>query len=380
MSVLLSASAAGRWGSPQGCPGSAVMERKYPEVETSDIAREGTTAHALADDVLCGRLTKTNLVSRENELHPDTGVVIDATMIRGILQYVDIVQDAYTRMQPDAVSLGEHFVTAFRLHPAISGTADHTIVSPNKLHLFDFKYGFVAVEAEGNYQLISYLAGFMDAFPEINHEPLDYTKLEIELSIYQPRASHPDGPYRTWRPGWHSIEAHFNQLIRAAEIATGPAPYLRSGEHCWYCSAKLNCHTAIKAGMSLYEMVGAVTPLNPSPEYISVLYGIVTRAQRQIKFIQEGLDAEIKHRIKAGERIPGLGLETGLGNRRWKDERHVQQIAEIDGKPEWLRPVTPAQAERSGMDEKTLADLTHRRRTAPRIAVVDAAKAAKVFK
>ena len=119
--------------------------------------------------------------------------------------------------------------------------------------------------------------------------------------------------------------------------------------------------------------------MNPTAEYLGTLYGIVKRAQDQLKYLKDGLDAEIKHRIQQGENIPGHALESNLGHRRWIDPDAVQFAAQVDGKDEWLRPVTPAQAERAGMDETTLGRLTHRKRTKPRVVQKDLEQVARVF-
>ena len=165
------------------------METRFPEVETSDIAREGTAAHALADALLTGSLTADTLRSMKDQVH-DNGAVVDDAMIDGVLFYADFCRKALAAMQPDADAYGEHFVTASRLHPAISGTSDYSILNPRKIHVIDYKHGFDAVEAEGNFQLITYLAGLMDGY--ITHEPDRYVfdRMEVELTIVQPRAPH----------------------------------------------------------------------------------------------------------------------------------------------------------------------------------------------
>ena len=377
MSVLLNASAAGRWGSPQGCPGSAVMESRHPEVDSSDIAREGKTAHDLADQILSGALTDEGLLALQDAPHRKTKIVIDEVMIAGVQNYVDYVREAVATMQPDADAYSEHFTSALRLNPAISGTTDYGILSPRKVHIIDFKFGFDAIEAVGNYQLITYLAGFMDN--HLSGTDIQFDELEVELTIVQPRAPHQSGPIRSWRPDWYDIKTYFNQLTRAAAIAVGPSPFLRTGDHCRYCSAKLHCAPAIRAGVSLFELTGMVAPLNPTPQYLSALYGIVKRAQDQIKYLKDGLDAELKHRIQQGENIPGYALDSHLGHRKWIDETTVKRIAQVDEKDEWLRPVTPAQAARRGMDDDTLASLTDRKRTKPRVVRKSLEQVARIF-
>ena len=78
----LSPSGAHRW---LKCPGSVVMEAGIVE-ETSDFAREGSAAHALAAQCLDKRLPAMAFIGNRFE-----GVEVSDDMANYVQQYVDIV-------------------------------------------------------------------------------------------------------------------------------------------------------------------------------------------------------------------------------------------------------------------------------------------------
>ena len=140
--AVLSASGSHRW---LNCTPSARLELEF-ENTTSEAAREGTAAHALCEHKLKKFLKKrisldskfkTNLIDEMEEC-------TDA--------YAEFVMEQYEEAKKsckDPVILIEQKLDFSCYVPEGFGTGDCIIISDDKLHIIDFKYGQgIFVEAE----------------------------------------------------------------------------------------------------------------------------------------------------------------------------------------------------------------------------------------
>jgi hypothetical protein len=201
--AFLAPSAAARWSV---CPGSALMESRYPEQGDKTAAAEGTAAHWCMQQLFAGFSAETLLQDGKTE----TGHPVTAEMVEGAQMLVDDVRET---LAPFGVQpIVERRVNIPRVHPSANwGTPDvrawvgFLAAQERFLHIWDYKHGHKHVEVFENKQLIDYAAGCLteanehatangvDAWPE--------DRITVVLRVVQPRSYHRDGPIREWRIG-----------------------------------------------------------------------------------------------------------------------------------------------------------------------------------
>jgi hypothetical protein len=128
------------------------------------------------------------------------------------------------------------------------GTADITFVSPEVLHIGDYKNGYVVVDVHGNKQMYTYLLGAI-----ARHG----SRGKYYISVLQPNASHIDGPIRTVEVTQADLDAWRAQI--AWSIANEHV--FVAGKHCKksYCAHRGNCATFLEYAQT--ECCRRVAPL-----------------------------------------------------------------------------------------------------------------------
>lgn len=112
------------------------------------------------------------------------------------------------------------------------GTGDITFVTPDLIHIADYKNGYVPVDVKMNPQLLLYLCGAIAKFGE---------RKRYLLTVLQPNYDHKDGPIRTYEVTQDNLE-WFRQ-----QVAWATAPHNRNlfqaGKHCKtsYCEHRGSC-------------------------------------------------------------------------------------------------------------------------------------------
>ena len=171
--AALSATGSHRW---LNCTPSARLELEF-ENTTSEAAREGTVAHALCEHKLKKFLKKQSKrpVSDYNsdEMEECTNA------------YAEFVVEQYEEAKKsckDPVILIEQKLDFSCYVPEGFGTGDCIIISDDKLHIIDFKYGQgILVEAEHNPQMTLYALGALEIYDAL------YDIKEVSMTIFQPR-------------------------------------------------------------------------------------------------------------------------------------------------------------------------------------------------
>lgn len=143
--AFLSPSSSHRW---LNCTPSASLESEL-ENKTSQAAEEGTAAHAWCEHKLkkaLRRRSKRPISSYDSdEMQEYTDAYVDF-----VLEQLDIAKQNCN----DPLVLIEQHVDFSEYVPDGYGTADCVIVSDDKLHIIDFKYGMgVLVDATDNPQM-----------------------------------------------------------------------------------------------------------------------------------------------------------------------------------------------------------------------------------
>lgn len=229
----------------------AAHRELYGEPPSSAAAEEGTKAHEAFEKALLCSDTLAELP------HPAMGVIeaeaeawsdyvlenreeLDPSSshfdpLVECLEWVDrtLEKDGLYELIPETrVDFGDRFGFV-----GLKGTVDLTMVGDSVLHIADLKFGKWLVELRDskgqlNKQLGSYLSGAIDTFGE---------RGTYKLSILQPRASHPEGPFRTTTVSKAELVNFRFDLENAIEANYQNHP-CTPGPHCApYCPALSTC-------------------------------------------------------------------------------------------------------------------------------------------
>lgn len=381
---IIAMSAAGIWGSPNGCTMYPTMNAAYPE-EATEESREGDATHELAARMIESAAVA-NLQFPTRETTVDTvasnGFVYSDEMYDGAKMYADDVAEV---MRTEGVFGGEFLgiearVEAPSIHDLSFGTTDCYLFSVRKMRLYvwDFKFGYEVVEAFENRQAINYVAGILE---KLKINGIEDQNITVEIRICQPRAFHRDGTIRKWVVRASDLRGYFNQLHAGAHKSLSADATAHSGKHCKHCPGRHVCEAALAGGVSLYEASIKSTPLNISPEALAVLYTIVKRARKQLEALETGYEESIKNMIRSGKPVPGLLVETGQGRERWaKSIDEVVALGDMLGK-DLRKPgvITPNQARNLGIDGAVISAYSETPATGFKVVPDDGAKARFVF-
>ena len=170
---ILPPSGAHRW---LNCTPSARLEQEFDDKE-SEAAKEGTAAHALCEHKLKKALHRRSKRPVSDYDSDEMEECSDA--------YVDFVVEQYElakQVCSDPIVLIEQHLDFSCYVPDGFGTGDCIIISDDKLHIVDFKYGQgVLVDAEENPQMKLYALGALDIYDAL------YDIKEVSMTIFQPR-------------------------------------------------------------------------------------------------------------------------------------------------------------------------------------------------
>jgi Protein of unknown function (DUF2800) len=214
----LSASGSSIW---LNCTRSPVLSRDL-ERRSSKYADEGTTAHELAEHKLRGDTTIAG--AYPDDMHGPVAVYVDhvaALRARADLHQVEV-----------RVSLADLWDGA---PPAeMFGTADFVAVVHRHLYVVDLKYGAgVPVDVKNNTQLMFYALGTYFALR-------DRTDVVwITMTIVQPRASHEDGPVRSWTTSVVDLLEWAHETLKPTvdRIVAEQGLVTQEGKWCRWCPA-----------------------------------------------------------------------------------------------------------------------------------------------
>jgi hypothetical protein len=340
------------------CPGSAQLEMSAVKEEPGQPRLEGDAAHEVAMKILRG---EANGVEDFINTNATNGVFIDAVMADHVQTYVDHVRDAS----------GQGYIEVpLQLTPNIKGVVDHFEIGPGVLKCTELKYGWSPVEVRKNWQLI--VNALMSA--SYTASPIN----EYTLCIFQPRAPHRDGPIREWTITSDEMEDYRTQVLEQEDVAMEPEAPLITGDHCHHCEAKGSCPALQRTALRAVETEGKAIPEELSPHQLAQELRIMEAAQQRIKDRYTGLKTVAETMLRGGQPVPGFGIEPSYGNRRWKKgvtAATIQMMSGVDIAKEDM--MTPQQAHRAGVSEKTINSYTTRSVSSYKLTHVDVAEKAK---
>jgi hypothetical protein len=327
------------------CAGYPRLAATLPPEPSSDPAREGTCAAWVAEMVLTGQAADTTaLIGQAHE----NGWVVDRAMANHIRGYV-----ALLRSHGGTIYAEQRVV----LNDLVQGTPDAAAVCDDgTLYVDDLKYGFEIVEPST--PQVRIYAGAL--YRQMTAAGVVINR--IQLGIYQPRASHPSGIYRTRNMTVPELLADMRMIEAAAQATQSDTAMCRAGEHCRRCDAAGKCFAVA------HEVYRAVTQMHPAQERhltaaeMAAELAFLELAEAMFKGRRDAITAEAEARLIRGEHIPGWHIESGYGQRRWKfDAKTIHMLTGLD--PTAGKMVTPAELERQGADPKLLVSLTETPRT-----------------
>ena len=308
--AVLSASGSHRW---LNCTPSARLELEF-ENTGSEAAREGTAAHALCEHKLKRAL---HMRSRRPVSDYDSDEMEECTDT-----YVDFVMEQYEAAKQvceDPVILIEQRLDFSCYVPDGFGTGDCLIISDDRLHIIDFKYGMgVLVEAEGNPQMKLYALGALAVYDAL------YDIREVSMTIFQPRREN----VSTWTIPVEDLKAWAeNELKPRAKMAyDGEGEYL-PGEWCTFCRAAVRCRARAEEKLKLAQTEFRMPPLLTDAEIEDILAVLPDLTKWANEIATYALDAALNH----GKEWNGFKVVEGRSVRKYRDEAAVAEAAKEAG-------------------------------------------------
>ena len=308
--AVLSASGSHRW---LNCTPSARLELEFENMG-SEAAREGTAAHALCEHKLKRAL---HMRSRRPVSDYDSDEMEECTDA-----YVDFVMEQYEAAKQvceDPVILIEQRLDFSCYVPDGFGTGDCLIISDDRLHIIDFKYGMgVLVEAEGNPQMKLYALGALAVYDAL------YDIREVSMTIFQPRREN----VSTWAIPVEDLKAWAeNELKPRAKMAyDGEGEYL-PGEWCTFCRAAVRCRVRAEEKLKLAQTEFRMPPLLTDAEIEEILAVLPDLTKWANEIAAYALDAALNH----GKEWNGFKVVEGRSVRKYRDEAAVAEAAKEAG-------------------------------------------------
>ena len=308
--AVLSASGSHRW---LNCTPSARLELEF-ENTGSEAAREGTAAHALCEHKLKRAL---HMRSRRPVSDYDSDEMEECTDA-----YVDFVMEQYEAAKQvceDPVILIEQRLDFSCYVPDGFGTGDCLIISDDRLHIIDFKYGMgVLVEAEDNPQMKLYALGALAVYDAL------YDIREVSMTIFQPRREN----VSTWTIPVEDLKDWAeNELKPRAKMAyDGEGEYL-PGEWCTFCRAAVRCRARAEEKLKLAQTEFRMPPLLTDAEIEDILAVLPDLTKWANEITAYALDTALNH----GKEWNGFKVVQGRSVRKYRDEAAVAEAAKEAG-------------------------------------------------
>ena len=308
--AILSASSSHRW---LHCLPSARLELEF-ENTNGEAAKEGTAAHALSEHKLKKAL---RIRSKRPTSEYDSDEMEECTddYVAFIMEQVELARKSYT----DPIVLIEQRLDFSCYVPDGFGTGDCVIISDDRLHIVDFKYGMgVLVDAEDNPQMKLYALGALEIYDSL------YDIKEISMTIFQPRREN----VSTWTVPVEELKAWAEEELKpkAAKAYQGEGEYM-PGPWCTFCRASTRCRARADENLKLAQMEFKMPPLLTDSEIEEVLTILPDLTKWANEITAYATDAAVNH----GKEWHGFKVVEGRSVRKYKDENAVAEKAVISG-------------------------------------------------
>lgn len=329
------------------CPGFAQMTDLIPNLG-GPAADEGTAAGELLQAMLEQRTQKPTVSSAAKN-----GVRFDSDMYYYLSP---IAQEILSKNVTVNCEIRVDWVPCPGI--AIRGQFDIAYLQGDTLCIEDLKYGWKIVEVKENWQLLSYAIGTLLQLPD--------RPKKVKFTIHQPRPHHEDGRSRVWEIGVDELGKYYQQICNQMQLIVNGDRTLNVGSHCKYCPAAANRCPAISR--SMYECVDLVMydfkQDDLTEDEISKQMGLLAEVSNLVKIKMDSLNDLACHKMREGKVIPGYALEEKFGDRSWKPDVTPEAIEFLTGVNILEKVImSPAKAEKLGVDKKLVMGLVERKRT-----------------
>ena len=232
--------------------------------------------------------------------------------------YVDFIMEQVEEAKQhckDPIVLIEQHLDFSCYVPDGFGTRDCIIISDEKLHIVDFKYGMgILVEAEDNPQMKLYALGALELYDAL------YDIKEVSMTIFQPRRENvsiwtvPVEELKTWAE---------NVLKPRTQMAyNGEGEYL-PGEWCTFCRAAVRCRARAEEKLKLAQSEFRLPPLLTDAEIEEILSVLPDLTRWANEITAYATDAAVNH----GKEWNGFKVVEGRSVRKYRDEEKVAEAA-----------------------------------------------------
>lgn len=308
--AILSASSSHRW---LNCLPSARLEQEF-EDQSGEAAKEGTAAHDLCEHKLKKALHMRSRrpVSEYNsdEMEECTDAYVDFVM--------EQVELAKTKCN-DPIVLIEQRLDFSCYVPDGFGTGDCLIISDDRLHIVDFKYGLgVLVDAVDNPQMKLYALGALGIYDHL------YDIKEVSMTIFQPRREN----VSTWTIPVEELKGWAEEELkpRADKAFNGEGEYI-PGPWCTFCKAANRCRARAEEKLKLAEKEFKMPPLLTDAEIEEILLILPDLTKWANEITAYATDAAVNH----GKEWNGFKVVEGRSVRKYKDEGAIAEKAVAGG-------------------------------------------------
>ena len=308
--AILSASASHRW---LECTPSARLEQEFDDT-SSEAAREGTAAHALCEHKLKKAL---KIRSRRPVSEYDSDEMEECTDAYRdfILEQLEIAKQHCS----DPIILIEQHLDFSCYVPEGFGTGDCIIVSDDKLHIIDFKYGTgIVVQAEDNPQMKLYALGALLMYDAL------YDIQEVSMTIFQPRRENVSTctllveDLKEWAE---------KDLKPKAQMAFNGDGEFIPGAWCTFCRAAVRCRARADEKLKLAEKEFKLPPLLTDDEIEEILHVLPDLTKWASEITSYAMDAALNH----GKEWNGFKVVAGRSVRKYADEDAIAEAAKQAG-------------------------------------------------
>ena len=374
---IIAPSSAFRW---VPCPGSVLLEACFPN-EKTEASTEGDLAHEIAARLLqrCLDLGTTTKQERDRCVDELDG---DDETFDGAVLYVDDVLRIASGCATGFTHIVhiEEPVKCPRVHAESFGTPDAWLfdITSKTLHVWDFKFGRLAVQAFENWQLVNYIAGILDELKL----PADIERLvKVEVAIVQPRNYEPGAPVRRWSTMVGALCDMLADLKASAEDALGDSPTVATGPHCRYCRGRHDCEAARRVALVEFEHCGEPLPQGMTLEQLGRELELLERAAEAVAYRKTGVEAALEAAIRKGDPVPGWTLKEGRGSTVWTvDVETLAVLGNTHGVTLTTpKALTPNQATKAGLPADVVATMTERKPGKLALAREELTEARRVF-
>jgi len=276
--AILSASSSHRW---LHCLPSARLELEFEDT-SGKAADEGSAAHALSEHKLKKALhirSKRPISDYDSdEMEECTDAYVDF-----IMEQVELARKSCN----DPIVLIEKRLDFSCYVPDGFGTGDCLIISDERLHIIDFKYGMgVLVDAVDNPQMKLYALGALEIYDSL------YDINEVSMTIFQPRREN----VSTWTVPVDELKVWAEEELKpkAVKAYNGEGEYI-PGEWCTFCKAAVRCRARAEEKLKLAQTEFKMPPLLTDNEIEEILFILPDLTKWANEITSYATDAAVNH-------------------------------------------------------------------------------------